>query len=85
MLATIRADLHNLSGRYEKRFEVADFMPGRQEEIEEKVDELVAPGWDRAAAAAAVTSRQTKEQQIHAIDEVKGKSIGRRPARVNQG
>lgn len=73
LVAAIRADLHNTSARqFEQHFKPKDFMPGAEEEVEEKVAALVAQGYNPAAAAAIVMSKQTNEQKIHLINGLKG-------------
>jgi hypothetical protein len=90
-VAELRADLHNTSAKqYDRVFESADFMPGATRAIEERVAELIAQGYDPAAAAAIATSKQSKDKQLRTLGKLKGPgakpagrpAAGKRPARV---
>lgn len=84
LVAAVRADLHNTSARdFGRQFEAAEFMPGAMLAIEERIAELIAQGYNPAAAAAIATSKTTKEQQIHAVDSIRGQKAqpGKRAAR----
>lgn len=73
LVAALRADLHNTSARQFKRtFEPADFLEATIDAVEDRAAELVAAGMNPAAAAAIASSRQTKEEQIGAINSIKG-------------
>lgn len=53
-------------------------MPGAKADLEAKVAELIAQGYNPAAAVAMATSKQTKDRQIHIIGRLKGpKATGR--------
>lgn len=47
-------------------------MPGYAAELEARVAELIAGGMNPAAAVAVVTSKKTKEQNLHLVGRMKG-------------
>lgn len=47
-------------------------MPGATRELEERIAELIAQGYNPAAAAAIATSKQSKARNLRAIDSLKG-------------
>ena len=74
LIAALRADLHNISGRYQRTFQAADFMAdkpgGAHADIEARAQELIAQGVPPAAAAAMASSTQTKEHNLYVLDSV---------------
>lgn len=67
MVAAIRSDMHNTSGRFNQAFKPADFMPGAKSSIEDRAKELMALGYAPAAAVAIASSKQTREQNLHVL------------------
>lgn len=83
LLATLRADLHNTSARqFDRVFDPEDFIPGHEAKIEARVAELVAAGYNPAAAAAIATSRKSKEHNLFIINGMKGGKKGARRQRL---
>jgi hypothetical protein len=69
MVAAVRADLYNVAGKsFERRFEVADFMPGATDSVEARARELIEMGYTPSEAAAMATSKQTREHKLHVLD-----------------
>lgn len=73
LVSALRADLHNTGFRdFGQTFEPGDFDPRKAAAVEDRVAELVEAGWNPAAAVAAVTSKQSKDRQLHLINKLHG-------------
>lgn len=69
MVAALRSDIYNTAGKsFDRHFEADDFLGEKVEGLEDRINALVAQGWDPAQAAAIASSKRSKSDNLRRID-----------------